>query len=61
MIRQGVAEVARYLTELRRVGEISLDDYLDAGLAADLRDAVKAELKDDLTGVGHDLAGHNEE
>ena len=50
LIRQGVSEVARYLLELRQEDEISAEDYLDSALAADLRDAVKAELDAELTG-----------
>ena len=45
-----MAEVARYLLELRQEDEISAEDYLDPGLAADLRDAVKRVLDEELTG-----------
>jgi hypothetical protein len=50
LVRIGVAEVSIYLREMRRAGEISDEDYLDSGLAVDLRSAVRGELEAELTG-----------
>ena len=38
------------MRELHRDGEISAEDYLDSGLAVDLRETVRNELEAELTG-----------
>jgi len=50
LIREGVAEVSRYLWRLKQDGELSAEDYLDSALRTELEDAVKEELESELSG-----------
>ena len=50
LIEQGVAEVPRYLLELKSEGEIDEDDYWDTEFKADLKEAVRRGLEADLSG-----------
>ena len=50
LVEQGVAEVTRYLRQLKQNGEISPEEYLDYELRADLHKAAREELESELTG-----------
>ena len=50
LIEQGIAEVTRYLWQLKQDGEILPEDYLDYELRTDLQQAVREELESELTG-----------
>lgn len=50
LIREGVAEVSRYLLWLKQDGEISSEDFWDSDLTADLQEAVREELESELSG-----------
>jgi excisionase family DNA binding protein len=49
-IQEAVAEVTRYLWQLKQDGEISPEDYLDYDLRADLQTVVREELESELSG-----------
>jgi hypothetical protein len=50
LVEQGVNEVWGYLLELRRAAEISAEDYWDNGFNTDLKEAVRHELEEQLSG-----------
>ena len=50
LIRQGVAEVSHYLWRLKQEGEITAEEYWDSDFSASLRQAVRDELEQELSG-----------
>ncbi len=50
LIQQGLVEVSSYLLHLRSEGEISSEAFWDSRFAADVTDAVRDALEEELTG-----------